>query len=48
MITFFVSGAGATTLPIYIFGMIRMGITPNVNAISTMLILASIALFSLS
>lgn len=48
VISFFVSGPGSTTLPVYIFGMIRMGITPTVNAISTMLILASVALLSLS
>jgi spermidine/putrescine transport system permease protein len=48
VISFFVSGPGSTTLPIYIFGMIRMGITPTVNAISTMLILASVALLSVS
>jgi spermidine/putrescine transport system permease protein len=48
VLAFFVSGPGATTLPVYIFGMIRMGITPTVNAISTMLILASVALLSLS
>ena len=48
VLAFFVSGPGATTLPIYIFGMIRMGITPTVNAISTLLILASVVLLSLS
>lgn len=48
VLAFFVSGPGSTTLPVYIFGMIRMGITPTVNAISTMLILASVALLSLS
>ena len=48
VLAFFLSGPGATTLPVYIFGMIRMGITPTVNAISTMLILASVALLSLS
>lgn len=48
VLAFFVSGPGATTLPVYIFGMIRMGITPTVNAISTMLILASVALLSMS
>jgi spermidine/putrescine transport system permease protein len=48
VLAFFVSGPGATTLPVYIFGMIRMGITPTVNAISTMLILASVAFLCLS
>jgi spermidine/putrescine transport system permease protein len=48
VLAFFVSGPGATTLPVYIFGMIRMGITPTVNAISTMLIVASVGFLSLS
>jgi spermidine/putrescine transport system permease protein len=48
VITFFVAGAGATTLPVYIFGMIRTGITPEVNAISSLLLAASIILVVLS
>lgn len=48
VITFFVAGAGSTTLPVYIFGMIRMGITPEVNAVSALILLISIALVALS
>jgi spermidine/putrescine transport system permease protein len=48
VITFFVAGAGATTLPVYIFGMIRTGITPEVNAVSSLLLAASIVLVVLS
>lgn len=48
VITYFVSGAGATTLPIYIFGMIRIGISPEVNAVSALMLLVSIAFVSLS
>lgn len=48
VITFFVAGAGATTLPVYIFGMIRMGITPEVNAVSALILLISIALVAVS
>jgi spermidine/putrescine transport system permease protein len=48
VITYFVAGAGATTLPIYIFGMIRIGITPEVNAVSALMLLVSIAFVSLS
>lgn len=36
--------AGTTTLPVYIYGMIRRGITPEVNAVSTLLLAASLAL----
>ncbi|HMA14627.1 MAG TPA: spermidine/putrescine ABC transporter permease PotC, partial [Kiloniellaceae bacterium] len=48
VITYFVAGAGATTLPVYIFGMIRIGITPEVNAISSMMLIVSILFVSLS
>jgi spermidine/putrescine transport system permease protein len=48
VITFFVAGPGATTLPVYIFGMVRMGITPEVNALASMLLLLSIVFVALS
>lgn len=48
VITFFVAGPGATTLPVYIFGLVRMGITPEVNALAALLLLASIAVVALS
>ncbi|HXV24110.1 MAG TPA: ABC transporter permease [Alphaproteobacteria bacterium] len=48
VITYFVAGAGATTLPVYIFGMIRIGISPEVNAISTVMLVISVAFVSLS
>ena len=48
VITYFVAGAGATTLPVYIFGMIRIGISPEVNAISTLMLAISVLFVSLS
>lgn len=48
VITYFVAGAGASTLPVYIFGMIRIGITPEVNAVSALMLLVSILFVSLS
>jgi spermidine/putrescine transport system permease protein len=48
VITYFVSGAGATTLPVYIYGMIRVGISPEVNAVSALMLLVSIAFVALS
>jgi spermidine/putrescine transport system permease protein len=48
VITYFVSGAGATTLPVYIFGMIRIGISPEVNAVSALMLMVSIACVALS
>nr|WP_298100189.1 ABC transporter permease [uncultured Shinella sp.] len=35
---------GSTTLPVYIFSLIRAGTSPELNAIATLLILASLAL----
>jgi spermidine/putrescine transport system permease protein len=43
IIAFFVAGS-ETTLPIYIFSSIRRGITPEVNAIGTMVMVASLIL----
>jgi spermidine/putrescine transport system permease protein len=48
VISYFVSGPGATTLPVYVFSMVRMGVTPAVNAISTLLIAASVSLLVIS
>ncbi len=48
VITSFVAGAGATTLPVYIYGMIRIGISPEVNAISTILLGISIVVVILA
>ena len=44
IITLMVGGAGSTTLPVYIYSMIRRGLTPEVNAISTVLLFFSIAI----
>lgn len=43
VITFFVAGQGATTLPIYIYSMIKFGSTPIVNALSTIILIATFA-----
>ena len=39
VITFFTNGPGSTTLPIYVYGLLRRIITPQVNALSTVWIL---------
>ncbi len=38
IITLLVAGPGETTLPIFILGQIRRGITPEINAVSTLLL----------
>jgi spermidine/putrescine transport system permease protein len=35
IITFFTNGPGSTTLPIYVYGLLRRIVTPEVNALST-------------
>ena len=44
IITLMVGGAGSTTLPVYIYSMIRRGLTPEINAVSTVLLLVSVAI----
>jgi spermidine/putrescine transport system permease protein len=44
LISFMVSSAGSTTLPVYVYGMMRLGVTPEVNAISAVLLVISAAL----
>ncbi len=41
VITFFVAGPGSTTLPLYIYSMIRFGVSPVINALSVVLIVAT-------
>ncbi len=41
VITFFVTGPGGQTLPIYIFGALRRTISPEINALSTLIVLFS-------
>jgi spermidine/putrescine transport system permease protein len=41
VVTSFVAGVGSTTLPIQIYSMVRSGITPEINAISTLLLVAT-------
>ena len=46
VITRFVSGPNATTLPMVVFSSIRMGVSPKINALATLIILVvSIATF---
>jgi putrescine transport system permease protein len=39
VISSFVSGPGSSTLPMVIFSKVRMGVTPDVNALATIIIL---------
>lgn len=38
VITFFMAGEGTMTLPLYIYGKIKLGTTPTINALSTLIL----------
>jgi spermidine/putrescine transport system permease protein len=48
VITFFTSGPGSTTLPLRIYSMVKLGVTPEINALSSMMLLVSMGLVMLS
>jgi putrescine transport system permease protein len=45
VITSFVTGPGSSTLPVVIFSKVRLGVSPDINALATLLILV-VALFT--
>lgn len=47
VITYFISGTDVTTLPVFIFGMLRRGIKPEINAIAVMMLTFSFIVASL-
>lgn len=47
VVTQFSSGPGATTLPVFVFSLIRKGVTPMINAVSVVMLVASLALVAL-
>jgi spermidine/putrescine transport system permease protein len=47
VITYFVAGTDNTTLPVFIFGMVRRGVKPEINAIATLMILTSVLIAAL-
>ena len=44
VVSFFTSGPGSTTLPILIYSSVKRGITPDINALSTLIVCASMLL----
>jgi len=48
VITSFVAGVGATTLPLQIYSMLKVGVTPEVNAVSTLLLILTIVLITVA
>jgi len=41
LVTFFTAGPGATTLPLKVYSMIKSGVTPEINALSALLLVVS-------
>lgn len=48
IVTFFNNGVGTNTLPIFVYGSLRQRITPEINALSTLMLLASMVLVGFS
>ena len=48
VISYFTAGPGSNTLPLKIYSMIKTGITPDVNALSTIMLLVTTAIITVS
>jgi spermidine/putrescine transport system permease protein len=48
VVTFFLSGVGNTTLPVFVYGLLKRSVTPDINAISTLMLVASTILIGIS
>ncbi len=48
VVTFFTAGPGVNTLPLEVYSRVRKSITPEINAVSTVMLLASIILVAVS
>ncbi len=47
VVTFFTAGPGATTLPLYIYSSVKLGVSPKVHALSSLIIGASALVLAL-
>lgn len=48
IVTFFTNGVGTNTLPIFVYGSLRQRVSPEINALSTLMLLASMVLVGFS
>jgi len=48
VITFFTAGPGSTTLPLRIYSLVKLGVTPEINALSAVMLMASFVLVLIS
>lgn len=44
VITQFTAGVGSTTLPLRIYSLVKFGVSPEINALSTLMIVATVAI----
>ena len=47
VVTFFTAGPGSTTLPLRVYSMIKSGVSPEINALSAILVLLSMGLIGI-
>jgi spermidine/putrescine transport system permease protein len=48
LISFFLAGVGSTTLPVKVYGMLKTTVTPEVNALSAVLVVVSMGLVAVA
>lgn len=48
IISFFLGGVGTTTLPTFVYGLLKLTVTPEINAISTLMLIFSTLLIGIS
>lgn len=48
VVTFFLSGVGTTTMPIFVYGLLKVTVTPDINAISTIMLVVSTLVIGIS
>ncbi len=48
IVAFFTAGPGSTTLPLKVYSMVKSGVSPEINALSAVLVLISIGLIGVS
>ena len=48
VVSFFTAGPGTNTLPLYIYSVIKTGITPDVNALTTLMLIVTAAILTAS
>jgi spermidine/putrescine transport system permease protein len=48
IVTFFTGGPGSTTLPLKVYSMIKSGVSPEINALSAVLVVVSMVLVALA